>query len=241
MLRILLLIMLLAATPSSRGMTEAQQAQIPDEQQPQADQPIELALGNVKPLNAVIRIAEMNRIPLGIVFGTGALLCSGERPTSIHAKNFAEALTQAVAGTGYTAIRNGEAYVLLAPDATAHEQEILNYRFDRFSATDSTMNDAGQLLAGYIKTKIEGAQGFITSSPVGPLSTTFTIRMQGATTKEIANRIVSQKDKGVWMLRPTPQSASKSTSQSHLRIFAYSEDAAELDRVSCGVDPSESM
>jgi hypothetical protein len=237
MLRISLLIALLAASSSYGTIEDQQAAPTPDKHDPQA--PVELTLGNAKPLNAVLRIAQENRIPIGIVFGNRPLLCSEERPTSIHAKTLLEAFSQAIAGTGYTAIRDGEAYVLIAPDATVHEQQVLNYRFDRFSATDSTMNDAGQLLAGYIRTTIEGAQGFVTSSPVGALSKTFTIRTEWATTKEIANRIVSQNGKGVWILRPTYESGLKPRSQSSIRIYAYSEDAAELDRVSCEVAPSE--
>src|SRR5579859_6139834 len=146
------------------------------------DGPVALTLGEVTPLRAVLRIASENKIALGIVFGTHPLLCSQERSMKINATHFKEAFSDALAGTGYTVAREGGTYVLMAPDATEHEAKLLNFTFDQFSATDSTMNDAGQLLAGYIKTTVEGAQSFATASSVGPSSKTLTIKMRSANT-----------------------------------------------------------
>lgn len=234
-----LFIAVLLAISFACGRIEAQLSPEPEKSQTPINQPINLVLGNIKPLDAVLHIAALYRIPLGIAFGTHPLLCSESRPTTIRAGNFLDALSQAVAGSGYTATHHGDAYILVAPDLTEHERKVLGHRFDRFSATDSTMSDAGQLLAGYIITSIDGKQGFIVSSLIGPPLKTFTIRMQGASTAEIANRIVSQDGKGIWMLRPIPQSTSNAESEPFIQILPYSANLAEVQRVSCEANRNE--
>jgi hypothetical protein len=195
--------------------------------------PVVLTLGKVTPLRAVLRVAEVNGIPLGIVFGTHPLLCAEERSININAIDFGEACSQALAGTGYSVALESGVYVLAAPDSTVREMKALNFRFDRFSATDSTMNDAGLLLAGYIRTTIGGAQSFATASSFGPLSKTFTIHMESSTTKEIANRIVSQNGKGVWIFRPTPEPPPGSGGDSPIQIYGYKDNVAGLNQVTC--------
>src|ERR1035437_7734826 len=184
MTRVFLLMSLLAA--STFGATSQVQSTTND-QTSHTDGPVALTLNNLTTLRAVLRIAEENKIPLGIVLGTHPLLCTEQGSVNINAKSFKEAFSQIVEGTGYTTTIEGGVYVLTAPDVTEHEAKVLNFRFDRFSATNSTMNDAGQLLAGYIKTTIEGAQSFATASSFGQLSKTFSVRMQSASTREIAN------------------------------------------------------
>src|SRR5579862_9211720 len=84
----------------------------------QTNQPIELSLGNITPLHAVLQIAAQYKVPFGIAFGARPSLCNGERAMTIRAENLSDALSQATRGTGYTITRYGDAYVLLAADLT---------------------------------------------------------------------------------------------------------------------------
>lgn len=202
--------------------------------------PLVLNLGRVTPFKAIIQIAENKLIPLGIVLGPHPLLCSQERPISVVAATVKEAFSQALVGTGYSASIEGNAYVITAPDATQDETKLLNFRFETFTSTNGSMNYAGALLAGYIKTSIGGARGFAIDSLLGPSSKTFTIKMQSATTMEIADRIVSQVGKGLWVMRPRVDTLAAPEAQTPIEIFSYSEDAQSLGTLTCGADVNAS-
>jgi hypothetical protein len=114
---------------------------------------------------------------------------------------------------------------------------ILNHRFDRFSATDSSMSHAGALLTGYIMTVIDGAQGFAIGTLSGTSTKNVNVKLRDVTTKEIADYIVSLNGKGIWVFRPTPGPLPESGSNTPIQIYGYEENAAELDRLTCGGNP----
>jgi hypothetical protein len=210
-----------------------------DGQKARAEIPIVLTASRASPLWAVLRVASENKTPLGIAFGTHPVLCSEERPLQINATNLKDAFLQALAGTGYTVEMEGGVYTLTAPDTTTHEMALLNYRFQKFSATDSTMSGAGQLLAGYIRTVAEGATSFAGDTIYSTTSQKLTIQMYSSTTKEIANQIVSQNGKGVWVFRPTADAVPASGRDTPVQIYSYEENSKGLESLGCGIDAGE--
>lgn len=198
--------------------------------------PVIFTASRTTPLKAILRLTSERRIPLGIVFGTGPALCTERTNVRVDAPDVGGALDQILSQTGYTFTQENQVYVLRAPDQTSHEIDLLGYRFDRFSATNTTMSEAGALLAGYISTVAEGAGGFAIHSASSPSTKTFSIKMQFATTTEIANRIVSQNGKGVWTFHPTPDRKPESDSDPPVEVFGYSENAASLDFLKCVAD-----
>jgi hypothetical protein len=203
------------------------------EQQAQEDGSIVFRDIQSTPLKSIIRMSIENRIPLGIVFGASPLLCA-DRPTiNIKAISVSDAFSQALAGTGYKVANENNVYVLTGPDMTSHEMKLLNYRFEKFSATNSTMSHAGALLNGYIVTLAEGATGFTVDTLEGPSPEKINVKMQSATTEEIANRIVSLNNKGVWAFRPARDEIPTLTNSEHVRVFSYTEDQAEIEALTC--------
>lgn len=199
------------------------------------DGPIKLTFSQTTPLKAILRIAMERKVSLGIVFGARPFLCMDKSDLQIDARDARGALDQILVGSGYeVSVENG-VYVLRAADITPHESSLLNYRFDRFSSTNSTMADAGALLDGYILSVAEGGGGFAIHSSSSPSAKTFSIKMQNATTTEIANRIVSLDRKGVWVFYPTPSRISESEGDTPIQVFAYNDNAAGLESLACGI------
>jgi len=198
--------------------------------------PIELLASEITPLAAVLRIGMEHRIPLGVIMGAHPILCGEKRSFAIRALDFKDALYQAVAGTGYKVIFESDVYVLEPPDPTTHETKLLSYHFDRFSAKNSTMVDAGALLAGYIATVAEGAKGFAIDTLSSTSAEGINLEMQSATPREIADHIVTQKGKGVWVFRATPDVLPASGSETSIQIYGYKDNAGPLANLSCDAD-----
>jgi hypothetical protein len=185
------------------------------------------------PLEVVLRISVENRLPLGIVFGTQPLLCAERATVNISAANFSDALSQAVAGTGYKVTIENNVYKLTGPDTTSHDTKLLDYRFERFSATDTTMSHAGALLSGYIKTVAEGARAFAVDTLESASPEVINVKMQSATTEEIANRIVSLGDKGIWAFRPAQDEFPTLANSDHIQVYGYKDDQAQIEALTC--------
>jgi hypothetical protein len=206
----------------------------------QGEVPVVLTLSDATPFGAILRIAKGNRVPLGIIGGERPALCAEQKSIRIQASNFHQAFKQALVDTGYTVAFENGAYVLTGPDVTEREAKILHFRFDRFTATGATMNDASQLLNGYIQTSIDGASGFAFDTLFGSKSKFFTLRLVSVTTQEIANQIVQQDGKGLWVFRPTPPPIGPAIGMlapliwnPPIHIYGYDEDANEIDRLPC--------
>jgi hypothetical protein len=203
-----------------------------DERATREEGPVVLTDTSRTALNTVLKISLENRIPLGIIFGTQPLLCAERAPGQIRAANFSDAFSQAIAGTGYTVTVENNVYVLTGPDTTPHEMSLLNYRFERFSATDSTMNHAGALLNGYIMTVAEGAPAFAVDTMESRSAKKFNVKMQSATTSQIADHIVSLGGKGIWVFRPV-KATSPPGGEPSIRIYGYEDNTSDLERLTC--------
>jgi hypothetical protein len=63
--------------------------------------------------------------------------------------------------------------------------------------------------------------------------------MYSSTTKEIANQIVSQNGKGVWVFRPTADAVPASGRDTPVQIYSYEENSKGLESLGCGIDAGE--
>lgn len=193
------------------------------------DLPVSLSGSKMTPLQGILRIAAQNRIPVGIVVGMHPLLCGSREDFNIREAGAWDAFEEVVAGTGYEVTFEDNVFVIRAPDTTAHELDLLDHQFDRFGTQRNTIRGAGEWLAGYILVA-EGAGGMGGENMFSPDEPTFTVSMEGATTEQIANRIVSSGGRGVWVFRPTPEG---STTTIAIRAFAYRWDQDDLDHADC--------
>lgn len=201
--------------------------------------PISFVDHRVTALNALARVASENRIPTGLILGAEPKLCAIEKDIRVRAVDPLDAFEQILTGTGYTVNREENVLVVKPPDPTPHEQHLLDFRFERFSATDSNVSDAGALLGGYIVSVAEGTGGFATAIPIPQDKKTFNVRLLSATTQEIANRIVSLGDKGMWVFYPTPEPDTARKAINPIRLFAYGEEIAQFKSLGCTLSTGE--
>jgi hypothetical protein len=214
----------------------AQNAENGSRQATVPSRPVELRASKITPLAAVLRMGIELKIPLGLIMGSRPVLCGEKHSLAIKSVNFKDALTQALTGTGYKVALENDVYVLEPPDPTTHETKLLNFRFERFSTTNSTMVEAGALLAGYIATVAEGAKGFALDTLSSTSAEAVDVEMRNVTTREIANHIVTQKSNGVWVFYPTPDALPTSNSYTPIEIYSYRDDAKQLENLRCEAD-----
>jgi hypothetical protein len=202
--------------------------------------PVVYIFSGATPLEVILKIATEQKVALGIVFGPQSILCSNQHPINVRASSLEQALSEAVSTTGYSLTRENGVFALTAPDTTAEEARMLDYRFDRFSATDSTIGHAGSLLAGYIATSMQGAHGFAIDTLFNPSWARFNINLENSTTREIANFIVSRKGQGVWSFYPLTNTPAGNGSESPIRIFGYNENTIAIHNLPCKITPPDS-
>ncbi len=203
------------------------------------DSSISLELQKSPTLTAILRLASEQKAPLGIIYGASPALCSAPKRISIRASNLEEAFSQVLTGTGYkVSVENG-VYIISAPDVTDKERNVLNFRFDRFSATDSTMSESGKLLKGYIATVVGGSGGFVLNTLSNDSSERIDVHLRNSSTKEIADHIVSLKGKGLWIFGPPSFPETATGSETPLQIYSYTEDSKAIDHLGCNIAPQQ--
>jgi hypothetical protein len=101
-------------------------------------------------LDAIKAIAAQSHVPIGIIVGRHQrLLCSNKSDYNIQSAPAVQALSNVAKEAGYSVEQAGEVTVIIAQDLTRRQRELLDHRFDPFSADDkSTMAGLGGLLTG---------------------------------------------------------------------------------------------
>jgi hypothetical protein len=83
----------------------------------------------------------------------------------------------------------------------------------------------------------EGATGFGFDILSNNAEKTFSFDMKSATTREIADHIVSLGSKGVWVFYPLGAPGGRSELDTPVQVFSYSGDAPFIERIGCGNGP----
>jgi hypothetical protein len=197
-------------------------------------EPISYRGGKSTPLLAAINIALADRIPLGVIFGSGQSMCEKEIEYDFTKMTRLDALRMVVKDTGYTIVLRDNVYNLVAPDITERERKAMTFRFKWFRAPSTTMADLGMRLNGYISTSIEGAKGFATSSLGSTDDEIISFNeLQNVTSLQVANRIVTSGSRGVWLMHTTPSSGSTEPDSTIFNIFSYHDSRDRLTKISC--------
>ena len=164
--------------------------------------------GQATPFDLIQAIGRQTRIPIGVVLGrdTDALLRE-RRPYDLENAPAESALREAVRNTGYTLNQEGPVWVLTADDLTYRQNLLLTQRYPEFKQdSSSTMVRWGiSLTMLMLVTANPEIQGFGGSIFHATNEERFTVQVPpSASTEEIANMIVSQGSKGMWILRVSP-------------------------------------
>lgn len=165
------------------------------------------------PLELIRATGYQTRIPIGLVLGRDQNALSKTR----HSYNLKDvdamaALREAIKGTGYSLKEKNHVFILSAGDVTTRQQQILRYRYSDFKpGPDETMVELGATLTMWMRALLDPKTGFMTDIPSSTNEERFLVSIpQGATTEDIANRIVSLGSRGMWVLRASATSPSGS-------------------------------
>lgn len=184
------------------------------------------------PIQAILRIGKADGIPIGIVLGKGSKLCEGEIKYDFSGLSSAEALNKVLAPFSIKTSPEDNVINLVDSDIPSEVNQIMVYKFARFSAPPTTMRDLGERLTGYISTTFEGASGFFLTAPITPDFELLTIsEITGATVPQIANQIVKLGSRGIWIMYEKPRSIDKSSTI--ITIFSYHDSSSQLAGFSC--------
>jgi hypothetical protein len=145
------------------------------------------------------------RIPMGIVLGQDlTALTKTARPYDLVNADARSVLLKAIEGTTYSIQDQNHVVLILAGDLTRREKDLLIHRYSKFATglPSNKMVCLGMVLNGWMGEAVHPGAGFggscATSTNEEQLKLTFA---PVATTEEIANQIVSQGSKGMWIFK----------------------------------------
>jgi len=157
------------------------------------------------PLDLIRATGRQTRIPIGLVLGLNpSLLGTPTRSYNLEGVTAQDALAEAIRDTGYSLTEEDGVLVLIAGDLTPRQKNLLYLQYADFQAS-GTMAVMAANLTGWMWTATHPTAGYGGSITGSTNDEHFTLKkMRSATTEEIANKIVSQGSKGMWILRTAP-------------------------------------
>jgi hypothetical protein len=134
----------------------------------------------------------------------GHMLEKPQRSYGLEGVTAQSALTKAIRDTGYSLREEDGVLVLIAGDLTPRQANFLYLHYANFQSS-GTIAEMVANLTGWMWTATHPVSGYGGSILGSTNDERFTLEeMQSATTEEIANKIVSQGSKGMWILRTAP-------------------------------------
>jgi hypothetical protein len=157
------------------------------------------------PLDLIRAAGRQTRIPIGLVLGLDpGILEKPQRFYDLEGVTAQNALTEAIRDTGYSLREEDEVLLLIAGDLTPRQKSLLYLQYANFQASGSMVVMAANL-TGWMWAATRPISGY-GGSILGSTNDERLMleEMRSATTEEIANKIVSQGSKGMWILRMAP-------------------------------------
>jgi hypothetical protein len=156
-------------------------------------------------LDLIRATGRQTRIPIGLVLGLDSSML--EKPQhSYHLEGVTaqNALAEAIRDTGYSLREEDGVLVLIAGDLAPRQANFLYLYYVNFQPS-GTMAEVAAYLTGWMWAATRPISGWGGSIAGSTNDERFTLeKMPSATTEEIANKIVSQGSKGMWILRTAP-------------------------------------
>jgi hypothetical protein len=169
--------------------------------------------GQATPLELIRATGYQTRIPIGLVLGRDRnALSKIKHSYNLQGVDAMAALREATKGTGYSLKEENHVFILRAGDVTPRQQQILGFQYSDFKpGTDQTMVALGETLTMWMRALLDPKTGFAMEILSSTNEERFSVSIpQGATTEEIANRIVILGSRGMWILRASATSPSGS-------------------------------
>ncbi len=190
--------------------------------------------GQATPIEAVVRIAMANKIPLGVVLGAKPSLCGRQRTYDFRDKSVGDALRASLEGTGYELSSVDGVYRISAPDPSPGERKTLAYVFPSFSSALDTMSGVGAWLTGWIQDVVEGSGGFLGSHLGGTDDEHLKLpEFKNMTPPQIADAVVTMRGHGFWVMQANDLSSPPKPGSTQMTLYSYHDLAGQEPAVSC--------
>ena len=168
------------------------------------------------PMDLIHAVGFQTRQPLGVVLGahTQALLHK-THSYDLHHLDARTALRRAIAGTGYSIRAEGGVLVIMAGDLSSRQYSFLNHSFKDFAADErQSMVDLGFQLTMWVGAAVDPKVSYAASILGSMNDERFTLHVPaGSTTEDIANQVVRQGSKGIWVLQVAAAPSADSIDQ----------------------------
>ena len=193
-----------------------------------------VSMTNITPLQGLARFGTENHVPIGIVAESPSGLCRPLRNIDLANAPVERVLDALIPGPDYVWSNEGGVFVIKPRTVPESSQFLLQLRFDRFGTMKTTFQGLGLILALRIRGLLQsstGIAGDILSSTnaeeVNPMI------LENVTVEEVANRIVLQASKGLWILYPVPTESQQIGDVQQIYTYGYADDAETLSNLPC--------
>ena len=159
------------------------------------------------PLQLIQAVGRQTRLPIGIVLGGDpVLLTKTIRNFSLTRVGAKTALSEAIAGTGYSLEEANGALELIAGDLTPRQRQVLDHMYPDFKTSpNQVMVELAAQMTMWMQMEVDHVPGFGGSTLYSPDDERFTfVATPASTTEEIADRIVALGSRGMWTLTTDP-------------------------------------
>jgi hypothetical protein len=165
-------------------------------------------------------------------------LCTPRNKIDIHDRPLSIAMEDVLGNSGYHVGRSGEDFII-STDAVSQEQaKRLDLRIENFAPPRAPMHVLGVFLMSYIEGTLHPDQGFAGDIPSSTSARTIRLeKLSGLTAEGIANRIVQEDGKGVWLMPflgdLKQQGGAQQQATGELEVYSYEDDARAISELSC--------
>jgi hypothetical protein len=157
------------------------------------------------PLELVRAVGFQTRLPIGVVLGRDLdLLSMTTHAYYLENADARSALSKAIEGTGYSMKDENGVVVLIAGDLAPSQRDLLVHQYSNFGTgwPSDKMICLGMTLTGWMREAARPESGYAISCSTSTNEEQFKLNIAPvATTEEIANQIVSQCSKGMWIFK----------------------------------------
>ena len=175
------------------------------------------------PFDLIRAVGYQTRLPIGVEVGVNAdVLFKPIQTYHLSAVEASAALAEAARNTGFSLREEQGVFILRASDLSFHQRNLLEHRFSIFKVgPEETMAFQGATLTASLRDVVDPSRGTGGSISGSTNDEHFTLQeISNATADEIADRIVRQGSRGMWVFRAGP-SPSSDLSTIEMEIWPY--------------------
>jgi hypothetical protein len=171
------------------------------------------------PLELIRAVGFQTRLPIGLVSGRDLdALSKTKHSYDLDNADARSSLLKAIEGTGYSIKNEDEVLVIIAGDLAPRQRDLLAHQYSNFRTNlDGTMVEFGMTLEMWMRdaVAVDPKRGYGMSILGSTNDERFALRVPHlATTEEIANQIVSQGSRGMWVFRVSASSPTDGSADS---------------------------